>query len=690
VHDTSQDADRAVLETKRLLAEGMGQRSLNELSRLLANVDLRVRQEAQFALADRGLQAIGTLESVALKNANSLARLHGIWGLGQVCSKYPEAGLPPQGAAGMDLLVQLLSDDDAEVRAQAAKVLGDRRYAKAYAGLKAALKDKSPRVRFFAAVSVGKYGRSDAMPELYSMLRENVDKDPLLRHAGVMGLVGSGDVDALLATAHDESDAVRMGDLLALRRLKRPEVAWFLNDKNPALVLEAARAINDEPINGALPELAALIDSAAMNRFLAGEPLLPPTVPKEAAQGLGLEALLRRVLNANFHFGTPTTARGLAGFAARSDAPANMRVEALEELADWEHPAGIDRVVGLWRPVAAERHSETAAEALEPRLADLLHQPPEDVQVAALRCVRRLRMSNAGALLSDTVADSKQSSEVRAEALRTIAALDLPSFETALDIARKDRDEDLRKVALRLEGKLRAPDSLKRIAATLESGSTSEKQTALATLGTFPGTAADELIGQWVDRLQAGSVPRELCLDVLDAAGKRSAESVKQKLAGYEAKRSKDDPLAAYDPAMFGGNASDGKKIFFEKTEAQCVRCHRINGQGGDVGPDLSHVASQKDRHYFLESIVLPNKQIAQGFDSVMVVLKDGDSQAGVLKSETPDELVLNTAEKGLVTIKKTEIQSRRAALSPMPEGLGQILSKQDLRNIVEFLSTLK
>jgi quinoprotein glucose dehydrogenase len=74
----------------------------------------------------------------------------------------------------------------------------------------------------------------------------------------------------------------------------------------------------------------------------------------------------------------------------------------------------------------------------------------------------------------------------------------------------------------------------------------------------------------------------------------------------------------------------------------------------------------------------------------VIVVLKDGDSQAGVLKSETPDALVLNSPDNGLVTIKKSDIQSRKAALSPMPEGLGQILSKRDLRNLVEYLSTLK
>ena len=68
----------------------------------------------------------------------------------------------------------------------------------------------------------------------------------------------------------------------------------------------------------------------------------------------------------------------------------------------------------------------------------------------------------------------------------------------------------------------------------------------------------------------------------------------------------------------------------------------------------------------------------------------DGDSYAGVLKSETPTEIVINTPENGLVTVKKADVRRRKTALSPMPEGLGQILSQQDLRNLVEFLSSLK
>ena len=212
----------------------------------------------------------------------------------------------------------------------------------------------------------------------------------------------------------------------------------------------------------------------------------------------------------------------------------------------------------------------------------------------------------------------------------------------------------------------------------------------MAALGALPDPAADELLGRWLDQLQAGTVAKELQLDLLEAAAKRSAAAVKQKLSNYEASRPKDDPLAEYREALYGGNAAEGKKIFFERPEASCVRCHKINGEGGEVGPDLSHVAAQKDRQYFLESIVLPNKDIAQGFESVLVTLKGGTSYAGVIKSDTASELVINSPEDGLVTVKKSDIQSRDKGLSPMPEGMGQVLPKQDLRDLVEFLANQK
>ena len=74
----------------------------------------------------------------------------------------------------------------------------------------------------------------------------------------------------------------------------------------------------------------------------------------------------------------------------------------------------------------------------------------------------------------------------------------------------------------------------------------------------------------------------------------------------------------------------------------------------------------------------------------MLVSLKNGNSHAGIVKSETATQLVINSPEDGPITIKKAEIEARDRGLSSMPEELGGILSKQDLRNLVEFLSTLK
>jgi quinoprotein glucose dehydrogenase len=63
---------------------------------------------------------------------------------------------------------------------------------------------------------------------------------------------------------------------------------------------------------------------------------------------------------------------------------------------------------------------------------------------------------------------------------------------------------------------------------------------------------------------------------------------------------------------------------------------------------------------------------------------------AGLLKSETPERLEINSPEDGLLTVKKSDIKARERGLSGMPEELRQVLSRQDLRNLVEFLAQSK
>jgi quinoprotein glucose dehydrogenase len=176
VHDSALDKDALTLETKDLLAQGMAKRSAGELAKLLAHPDMRVRQEAQFELAERGIESVDTLIEVARKNSNQLARIHAIWGIGQILSRFhfatgTESGLPttPQVEPVYrctDVLTSLLSDRDPEIRAQSAKVAGEQHSIAAYDGLIKLLTDSSARARFFAAMSLGKLGKREAIPAI--------------------------------------------------------------------------------------------------------------------------------------------------------------------------------------------------------------------------------------------------------------------------------------------------------------------------------------------------------------------------------------------------------------------------------------------------------------------------------------------------------------------------------------------
>jgi quinoprotein glucose dehydrogenase len=240
---------------------------------------------------------------------------------------------------------------------------------------------------------------------------------------------------------------------------------------------------------------------------------------------------------------------------------------------------------------------------------------------------------------------------------------------------------------------LKPAGAIAQIERALQSGSLGEKQSALGTLGSMKEKPADDLLTAWVDRLVKGDVPPEMQLDVIEAASKRDSAEMKAKLQAFEAKFGKEDELAPYRVALSGGNSEDGKKIFFERAEAACARCHKVVGQGsegGEVGPDLTKIGAAKDRTYLLESLIYPNKHIAEGFQSVLVTTKDGTSFAGVVKSETDEELVLNSPEDGIVKVKKSDITGRERGISSMPEGLAALLSRRDLRDLVEYLSSLK
>src|SRR5205085_10705890 len=125
--------------------------------------------------------------------------------------------------------------------------------------LMALLRDDSPRVRFFAAQSLGKLRLKPAVGPLFDVLKANGDADPFLRHACVAALARIGDADGVAAKASDASASVRLAVVLVQRRLRDQRIVEFLDDPDPLVRTEAARAVHDLP----MPEF----DAALANRL---------------------------------------------------------------------------------------------------------------------------------------------------------------------------------------------------------------------------------------------------------------------------------------------------------------------------------------------------------------------------------------------------------------------------------------
>jgi putative heme-binding domain-containing protein len=147
--------------------------------------------------------------------------------------------------------------------------------------------------------------------------------------------------------------------------------------------------------------------------------------------------------------------------------------------------------------------------------------------------------------------------------------------------------------------------------------------------------------------------------------------------------------LAPYGFALAGGNRYRGGRQFYENQVLPCARCHKVNGEGGEAGPELTLIGKQKSKEYLLESVIKPSAHIAAGFDIVTLTLANGETETGSLSSETPTEVVLKRADGTSATFDVKQIKQRVVAPSSMPEIYGQVLSRQQLRDVMAFMLTL-
>jgi quinoprotein glucose dehydrogenase len=647
-------------EIRGLLGEGMSQRSDAELGALLTHGHRQVRLEAQWALAERG--AVEPLLARATdRGAGTLARLHGLWGLGQIMRARPS------DADGlMSELLSLHDDRDEEVRTQFMGLLGEQRWSPAAPLAMRALGDSSPRVRSFAARALGRMGQARAFRPLVELLASNDDRDPWLRHGAVWALVCLGDAEGLGRLASDPRAAVRRGAVVALRRLQSSAIARFLGDEDRSIVAEAARAIYDVPIPAAMGPLAELLPSisASDEHYLA-----------------------RRVLLAGRWQGDAQAAERIAAWLADGGHPQAMG-EALGILRDWQAPSPRDPMTGEWRPRPTRPPGEVRPAIEGLGAAGIVRRLDEPGQRAWVSLLNRHPDTTAALALLELAVDRELSWRVRRDALE--AALRRQSFSPEDLLARACEDPDGRVRALAYEhlGRLDPVRATGLAVAQLDGASQAEAGAALLALGRIDhpdARAALQASGLFAGRPETRGVLLEV-IEAFEAQGLDSTlEYTHQEALAKEPELA---PMIGHLYALAGGDPAAGRRVFLEKAETNCLRCHALSDQGGsEVGPELTGVGGRLTRRELLLSILDPNQSVAAEFENWVFALDDGTVASGRILSEDGEWIVVETPQKETLEIAPDEVSARRRDLSSMPQDISSHLSRRELRDLLAFLA---
>jgi quinoprotein glucose dehydrogenase len=645
-----------------LLIADYAKKTVAELAKLLAIDHQRIRQQAQFELAKRGQQGFKQFDTLAHDtNQNVFSRIHSIWGLSQLVLNH---SIDKQKLSS---LLPLLNDANEQVRIQTARVLGDHKAAFAESALIKTVADDNGQAAMYAAIGLGKIGSDRAVDTVINKSLQVGDKDLWLRHALVMALKGM-DKKYWIQHKNHKSQDVRLAVLLALRALNDEQVADFLNDESPAIVDEAILAIDDKKLTKVRTKVAALLNAD-----------LRADTPVHAF-------VHHRIINANFNEGRAEDAIRLLTYAGHKGLDQRLASEALAAIEGWNEINPIDTVTGL--PSLANHTRATIDELVLQYLPEILANTKGKALVQGMRIAQQYNDELSATVLAKITQDQSTDTEIRMQALDLLSV----SYPTqAIDVSNDLLKSDLLKLKAAALGVLLQQDYQNGIHVLfdfLASDSIPLQKIALAKMSAQSNAQIDSLLVNKLEVLLQNQGDNAITLELLSAAQKSTNPILKALLTQYQTKMQTSDVLTQFAGALAGGDAQIGSTLFFTDGAANCIRCHQINGEGANVGPDLSDIGKTHSAEYLLQALIDPGATIAPGYGTFNLTLHDGKVVSGLFNAQTDTTITLGKQGEKLQVFNKSDIKDIQRPASGMPP-MNYMLTPAQIRDVVAFLETL-
>lgn len=225
---------------------------------------------------------------------------------------------------------------------------------------------------------------------------------------------------------------------------------------------------------------------------------------------------------------------------------------------------------------------------------------------------------------------------------------------------------------------------------SLESAHAAGRTAALRTLmGSTRGALAV------IQRAVQGKLPAPVLQEAVTIARDHRSSEVRDLFERFlpDAERVKrlGDTIDPEDLLALPGDVGRGREWFFSESATSCKSCHRAEGRGTELGPDLSTVGSKYSRRDLLRQILEPSREVDPKFATRAIATRDGQVHVGVLASRSDREVVLRDAQNKTERIATDVIeQETLQPVSLMPEGLLRDLTAQQAADLLEYLASLK
>jgi putative heme-binding domain-containing protein len=328
-------------------------------------------------------------------------------------------------------------------------------------------------------------------------------------------------------------------------------------------------------------------------------------------------------------------------------------------------------------------------------LLPLLDVEDSNARVTVIRAVEEARVIKAAPRLIGIVGDAKRKPVERIAATKALRVLNEKSAVPALrEILQKPPSPGPEGAAFHVESfrtlSVLDPAAAQDVAhGILEQNDSPLRNDAVQILGTQPDGA--KFVGKlYLDK----KLPKEMLPQVADNLRKHADKN--PEIGEMLKEVMKTGLLLSTDPAEVEkvrrhvrtkGNAQRGQALYLNGKMLACINCHRMEGVGGNVGPDLTRLWETSTVEKIIESILEPSKEIKEGYQMYKATTKKGLVYQGLKIAQTPDEVVLRDATAKDIHIAAKDLEELVVSkTSIMPEGVVAQLNYEQFIDLIAFL----